>query len=93
MVAECAVVGIHHAQKGQVPRGLVLLKDGIDVDDESLAAELVQSVRDNVGPIVNFKCAVAVARLPKTRSGKILRRVIRKMIDGDVYAVPSSVVN
>lgn len=69
------------------------MKDGINVDDESLAAELVQSVRDNVGPSVNFKRALVVARLPKTRSGKILRRVIRKMIDGDVYAVPSSVVN
>ena len=90
-VAECAVVGIHDAEKGQVPVGLLLLKDGINVDDESLVAELVQSVRDNVGPIANFKRALVVTRLPKTRSGKILRQVIRKMIDGDGYTVPSTI--
>ena len=90
-VAECAVVGIHDAEKGQVPVGLLLLKDGINIDDESLVAELVQSVRDNVGPIANFKRALVVARLPKTRSGKILRQVIRKMIDGDEYTMPSTI--
>ena len=90
-VAECAVVGIHDAEKGQVPVGLLLLKDGINVDDESLVAELVRSVRDNVGPIANFKRALVVTRLPKTRSGKILRQVIRKMIDGDAYTVPSTI--
>jgi propionyl-CoA synthetase len=90
-VAECAVVGIHDAQKGQVPVGLLLLKDGISVEADTLVAELVQSVRDNVGPIANFKRALVVARLPKTRSGKILRQVIRKMIDGEAYTVPSTI--
>ena len=90
-MAECAVVGIHDAQKGQVPVGLLLLKDGIDLDAESLVVELFQSVRDSVGPIANFKRALVVARLPKTRSGKILRQVIRKMIDGDPYTVPSTI--
>jgi propionyl-CoA synthetase len=90
-VAECAVVGIHDADKGQVPVGLLLLKDGVDTEEETLVAELVQKVRDGVGPIANFKRALVVTRLPKTRSGKILRQVIRKMIDGDPYNVPSTI--
>ncbi|MGB0998325.1 MAG: propionyl-CoA synthetase, partial [Pseudomonadales bacterium] len=90
-VAECAVVGIRDEQKGQVPVGLLLLKDGINIDEATLVAELVQKVRDAVGPIANFKRALVVSRLPKTRSGKILRQVIRKMIDGDAYNVPSTI--
>ena len=90
-VAECAVVGIRDEQKGQVPVGLLLLKDGINIDEATLVAELVQKVRDTVGPIANFKRALVVSRLPKTRSGKILRQVIRKMIDGDAYNVPSTI--
>ncbi len=90
-VAECAVVGIRDEQKGQVPVGLLLLKDGANIDEHGLVAELVQKVRDAVGPIANFKRALVVSRLPKTRSGKILRQVIRKMIDGDAYNVPSTI--
>ena len=90
-VAECAVVGIRDEQKGQVPVGLLLLKDGANIDELGLVAELVQKVRDAVGPIANFKRALVVSRLPKTRSGKILRQVIRKMIDGDAYNVPSTI--
>ena len=90
-VAECAVVGIRDEQKGQVPVGLLLLKDGANIDEPVLVAELVQKVRDAVGPIANFKRALVVSRLPKTRSGKILRQVIRKMIDGDAYNVPSTI--
>jgi propionyl-CoA synthetase len=90
-VAECAVVGIRDEQKGQVPVGLLLLKDGANIDELELVAELVQKVRDAVGPIANFKRALVVSRLPKTRSGKILRQVIRKMIDGDSYNVPSTI--
>ena len=90
-VAECAVVGIADVDKGQVPIGLLLIKDGQNIEAESLQAELVQMVRDNVGAIANFKRAVVVARLPKTRSGKILRQVMRKMIDGDSYTVPSTI--
>ena len=90
-VAECAVVGIRDEQKGQVPVGLLLLKDGANIDEPGLVAELVQKVRDAVGPIANFKRALVVSRLPKTRSGKILRQVIRKMIDGDAYNVPSTI--
>jgi propionyl-CoA synthetase len=90
-VAECAVVGIVDIDKGQVPVGLLLIKDGQNIEAESLQAELVQMVRDNVGAIANFKRAVVVTRLPKTRSGKILRQVMRKMIDGDPYTVPSTI--
>ena len=90
-VAECAVVGIADAEKGQVPVGLLLMKDGINQDFAALQDELVQSVRNAVGPIANFKRAIVVSRLPKTRSGKILRQVIRKMIDGQPYTVPSTI--
>ncbi|MEM9621565.1 MAG: propionyl-CoA synthetase [Pseudomonadota bacterium] len=90
-VAECAVIGIADADKGQVPMGLMLLKDGINIDAATLQAELVQMVRDGVGAIANFKRAVVVKRLPKTRSGKILRQVMRKMVDGESYIVPSTI--
>jgi propionyl-CoA synthetase len=90
-VAECAVVGIADADKGQVPVGLVLIKDGVNVDPEALERELVQMVRAAVGAFANFRRAVVVERLPKTRSGKILRQVLRKMIDGNPYSVPSTI--
>lgn len=90
-IAECAVVGIADAEKGQVPVGLLLIKDGVNLDPKTLQAELVQAVRNAVGPIANFKRALVVARLPKTRSGKILRQVIRSMIDGEPYIVPSTI--
>lgn len=90
-IAECAVVGIADPEKGQVPVGLLLTKNGVNQDQETLQAELVQAVRATVGPIANFKRAIVVPRLPKTRSGKILRQVIRKMIDRQEYLVPSTI--
>ncbi|MEZ5558902.1 MAG: AMP-binding protein [Pseudomonadales bacterium] len=90
-VAECAVVGIADADKGQIPLGLLLLKDGVNIDHDALQTELVQMVRAAVGPFANFKRAVVVNRLPKTRSGKILRQVLRRMIDGKPYNVPSTI--
>jgi propionyl-CoA synthetase len=90
-VAECAVIGVEDVDKGQVPLGLLLLKDGTNVDPAALQAELVQMVRQQVGAFANFKHAVVVARLPKTRSGKILRQVVRKMVDGKAYSVPSTI--
>ncbi len=90
-VAECAVVGIEDVDKGQVPLGLLLLKDGTNVDPGSLERELIQMVRQSIGAFANFKRAVIVKRLPKTRSGKILRQIIRKMIDGKPYSVPSTI--
>ena len=90
-VAECAVVGIADPDKGQVPLGLLLLKDGVNVDPKALESELIQMVRQTIGPFANFKRAVVVKRLPKTRSGKILRQVLRKMIDGDPYVTPPTI--
>ena len=90
-VAECAVIGIEDVDKGQVPMGLMLIKDGLNIDEADLQAELVQMVRDQVGAIANFKRAIVVPRLPKTRSGKILRGVMRKMVDGQEYTVPSTI--
>jgi len=90
-VAECAVVGIADADKGQVPLGLLLLKDGVNIGHAELERELVQMVRKAVGAFANFKRAVVVTRLPKTRSGKILRQVLRRMIDRKPYTVPSTI--
>ncbi|MDE0065228.1 MAG: propionyl-CoA synthetase [Gammaproteobacteria bacterium] len=90
-VAECAVVGIADADKGQVPLGLVVLKDGVNVAAGVLRAELVEMVRRNLGPFANFRRAYIVKRLPKTRSGKILRQVLRRMIDGEPYVTPSTI--
>ena len=90
-VAECAVIGIHDDDKGQVPLGLVLLKDGSNISSRDLERDLIQMVRNNVGPFANFKRAVVVPRLPKTRSGKILRQVLRKMVDGTPFEPPSTI--
>lgn len=90
-IAECCVVGAHDDMKGQVPLGLVLIKDGATIDHDELEEELVEMVRDKIGAIACFRRALVVDRLPKTRSGKILRRVIRQIADGEEYAVPSTI--
>lgn len=90
-VAECAVVGVHDELKGQLPLGFVVLKDGVKLDAETLEKELVESVRQQIGAVACFKHAIVVERLPKTRSGKILRRIIRQIADGESYTVPSTI--
>lgn len=90
-VAECAVVGIADADKGQVPLGLLVLKDGVNIAIDALRSELIASVRARIGAFANFKRAYVVQRLPKTRSGKILRATLRKMIDGEPFEVPSTI--
>ncbi|MDQ1080873.1 AMP-binding protein [Pseudoroseomonas cervicalis] len=90
-VAECAVVGVKDALKGQAPLGLVVLKAGVDKDEAVLEAELVALVRERIGPVAAFKRARAVQRLPKTRSGKILRATLRKLADGEEFAVPATI--
>ncbi len=90
-VAECAVVGVHDELKGQLPLGFVVLKDGVKLDAETLEKELVESVRRQIGAVACFKHAIVVERLPKTRSGKILRRIIRQIADGESYTVPSTI--
>lgn len=90
-VAECAVIGIAEQLKGQEPVGLVILKDGVDISDEQLASELMASIRKEIGPIACYKRTAVVKRLPKTRSGKILRKLLRQIADGQEYTVPSTI--
>ncbi|MCC7427494.1 MAG: propionyl-CoA synthetase [Alphaproteobacteria bacterium] len=90
-VAECAVVGVKDSLKGQVPMGLVVLKSGVNRPEAEIAAELVGMVREKIGPVAAFKDARVVQRLPKTRSGKILRATIRKIADGESYVMPPTI--
>jgi propionyl-CoA synthetase len=90
-VAECAVVGVKDSLKGQAPLGLVVLKAGAEREESEIARELVALVRERIGPVAAFKEARVVSRLPKTRSGKILRGTIRKIADGESYAVPPTI--
>ncbi len=90
-IAECAVIGAHDTLKGQLPVGLVVLKSGVRKDEAEIKKELVQMIRDEIGPIACFKEATIVPRLPKTRSGKILRSTMRKIADGETYAMPSTI--
>ncbi len=90
-VAECAVVGVADALKGQAPLGLVVLKSGVVRQDAEIARELVAMVRDRIGPVAAFKDARVVQRLPKTRSGKILRGTMRRIADGEDYVVPPTI--
>jgi propionyl-CoA synthetase len=90
-VAECAVIGVHDDLKGSVPRGLVVLKAGADIDADQLRAELVASVREKIGAVASFKDVDVVAGLPKTRSGKILRRSLRAIAEGRDEPVPSTI--
>ncbi|KLV10447.1 propionyl-CoA synthetase [Photobacterium ganghwense] len=90
-VAECAVIGIHDELKGQLPLGLVVLKDGYFSENGEIEAQLLQKVRQEIGAVACFNKALIVDRLPKTRSGKILRRVIRQIADGEQYVVPSTI--
>ena len=90
-VAECAVIGIRDSLKGQLPIGLVVLKDGVYLDESELSEALIQKVRDEIGAIACYKQTFVVNRLPKTRSGKILRGTLRKMADQEAYTVPSTI--
>jgi propionyl-CoA synthetase len=90
-VAECAVIGVADPMKGQLPHGYVVLKAGVEVDDEQLRSEIVASVREEVGPVAAFRDVRVVPALPKTRSGKILRRTMREIADGKDAAMPSTI--
>ena len=90
-VAECAVVGIEDELKGQVPAGFVVLKDGYEIENDDLVPELVQIIRSKIGAVANFKKATIVNRLPKTRSGKILRKNIRNLADEGETRIPSTI--
>jgi propionyl-CoA synthetase len=90
-VAQCAVVGVADALKGQVPVGFVVLKAGVDRSDEGIERELVAMVRDEIGAIASFRVVMVVDRLPKTRCGKILRGTMRKIADEQEYQVPPTI--
>ena len=90
-VAECAVVGAADKLKGQVPLGFLVLKSGVSRSGEEIVAETVKMVREQIGPVAAFKEAVIIQRLPKTRSGKILRGTIQKIADGEDYPMPATI--
>jgi propionyl-CoA synthetase len=90
-VAECAVIGAADPMKGQLPVGFLVLKAGAEHDPEEIVADVIQMVRDQVGPVAVFKKAVVVDRLPKTRSGKVLRATMRKIADSEEYKVPATI--
>ncbi len=90
-VAECAVVGIRDTIKGEQPCGFVVLKSGITQSPDAVERELVALVREKIGPVAAFRLALTVGRLPKTRSGKILRATMKKIADGEDYAMPATI--
>ena len=90
-VAECAVVGVADEIKGESPIGLIVLKAGVERPEEEILREVVQMVRARIGPVASFKIAAVVKRLPKTRSGKILRGTMKKIADGVEYKLPATI--
>jgi propionyl-CoA synthetase len=90
-VAEAAAIGVADELKGQLPVGLLVLKAGVERPHGDLVAETVQLVRERIGPVASFKKAAVVERLPKTRSGKILRGTMRRIADGEDYATPATI--
>ena len=90
-VAECAVIGVADPLKGMLPLGFLVLKAGVDRPEAEIAAEVVQRVRDRIGPVAAFKTAVVVDRLPKTRSGKILRGTMKKIADAEPAKTPATI--
>jgi propionyl-CoA synthetase len=90
-VAECAVIGVTDTLKGQLPMGFLCLNKGAETPPEQVVAECVKLVRDRIGPVAAFKLAVVVDRLPKTRSGKILRGTMVKIADGESYKMPATI--
>jgi propionyl-CoA synthetase len=85
------VIGVHDEIKGQVPLGMIVLKDGIEESAAQLQSEMVALVRERIGALACLQRIVVVKRLPKTRSGKILRVVLRKIADGEMFAPPSTI--
>jgi propionyl-CoA synthetase len=90
-VAETAVIGVADGLKGQLPVGFLVLKSGAERGREDIVGEVVQLVRERIGPVASFKTAVVVDRLPKTRSGKILRGTMRRIADGVDYTTPATI--
>jgi propionyl-CoA synthetase len=90
-VAECAVIGVADALKGQVPVGLAVLKAGVARDADEIARALVARVRSEIGPVASLRQVLVVARLPKTRSGRVLRSTMRRIADAEPWAAPATI--
>jgi propionyl-CoA synthetase len=90
-VAECAVLGVDDQLKGQVPVGFLVLNAGVDRPEAEITAEVIRMVRERIGPVASFKTATVVKRLPKTRSGKILRGTIQKIADNKEWKMPATI--
>jgi len=90
-VAECAVIGVADPMKGQLPLGLLVLNDGVTKDPDEVVAEVIQHMRERIGPVAAFKLCAVVERLPKTRSGKILRGTMRSIADGETWKMPATI--
>lgn len=90
-VAECAVIGVHDELKGQLPMGLVVLNSGVETDHDTIIKDLISRVRNEIGPVAAFKKVVVLNRLPKTRSGKILRGTMKKIADGETFKMPATI--
>ncbi len=90
-VAECAVLGVKDNFKGQLPLGFLVLNAGVERNNEEIEGEAVRMVREKIGPVASFKRALVVQRLPKTRSGKILRGTMAKIVDGEPYKTPATI--
>ena len=90
-VAECAVIGVADQLKGQLPLGFLVLSAGVDRSHDEIVGEVVKMVRERIGPVAAFKTAAVVGRLPKTRSGKILRGTMQKIADGEEYKIPATI--
>jgi propionyl-CoA synthetase len=90
-VAECAVIGINDALKGEVPCGFIVLKAGVNRPPEEIEREIVALVREKIGPVAAFRLAITVPRLPKTRSGKILRGTMKKIADHEPWTMPATI--
>ena len=90
-VAECAVIGVYDEMKGQIPAGFVVLNAGVNRDPKEIEAEVIQLVRETIGPVAAFKNVMVAKRLPKTRSGKILRGTMRQLADGEPWKMPATI--
>ena len=90
-VAECAVMGVRDTLKGELPLGCLVLSSGVERSEADIVSECVALVREKIGPVAAFKLAVVVKRLPKTRSGKILRGTMKKIADGTEWKMPATI--
>jgi propionyl-CoA synthetase len=90
-VAECAVIGVNDELKGSIPLGLLVLKSGVERDHDVIVKEVILLVREEIGPVASFKTAIVVERLPKTRSGKVLRGTMKLIADRQEWRMPATI--